>query len=467
MQDLYLCKQEPKQLCPVKGNALISSDSVNYQRASQFKAVHNIAFHGLFGVDKNRKATPEEKLNAAIQCLDDKSIVIFAQDFENAKALLTNQIQYIKFPLQNIYYVQNSFNNGSFAVYRDYKDNRKLKLFKLHPLEAVQIFEENPKTTDKRINYHYAYQADEPIELKNKQYISFGPYKKETVIKTDFENTSKRFIFENEVEKYNYLQNDADIIKYNKTRLASLKQNTGKKTLQLQKIMFSDIGAQDENIKALEQNVIFPVMYPDFYKGFRINKGILLYGPPRCGKTMLALALANELGVNFVKLGANDLTHSHMGKTEENWRNLFKQAIENQPTIIFIDEIDKIIGKAGGSNNQDVSREGVQRDILPIVEGSTVATKYGNVKTCGRKEKIRAQRQCDTRFRISVRRRGAAPRKEGQKARRGRAFLQKASQKERGRLYREPAHVHTQKFARMDHADHHRRHHRPGDHAHE
>ncbi len=49
--------------------------------------------------------------------------------------------------------------------------------------------------------------------------------------------------------------------------------------------------------------------------------------------------------------------------------------------IIFIDEIDKIIGKAGGSNNNDVSREGVQRDILPIVEGSTVATKYGNVKT--------------------------------------------------------------------------------------
>ncbi len=49
--------------------------------------------------------------------------------------------------------------------------------------------------------------------------------------------------------------------------------------------------------------------------------------------------------------------------------------------IIFIDEIDKIIGSAGGSNHQDVSREGVQRDILPIVEGSTVSTKYGNVKT--------------------------------------------------------------------------------------
>ena len=63
--------------------------------------------------------------------------------------------------------------------------------------------------------------------------------------------------------------------------------------------------------------------------------------------------------------------------------NVFAEAIRRteEEGIIFIDEIDKIIGKAGGSNNQDVSREGVQRDILPIVEGSTVATKYGNVKT--------------------------------------------------------------------------------------
>ena len=63
--------------------------------------------------------------------------------------------------------------------------------------------------------------------------------------------------------------------------------------------------------------------------------------------------------------------------------NVYAEAIRRteEEGIIFIDEIDKIIGKAGGSVNQDVSREGVQRDILPIVEGSTVATKYGNVKT--------------------------------------------------------------------------------------
>ncbi len=63
--------------------------------------------------------------------------------------------------------------------------------------------------------------------------------------------------------------------------------------------------------------------------------------------------------------------------------NVHAEAIRRteEEGIIFIDEIDKIIGKTGGSNSHDVSREGVQRDILPIVEGSTVATKYGNVKT--------------------------------------------------------------------------------------
>lgn len=355
-----LLKQQKNDAGAGKINVTEPAARINHQNYQGIKAANNIAFYGLFGFDKNHKSTPEEKLNAAIQCLDNKSIVIFAKDFENAKDLLSSQIQYIKMPLQNIYYVKNTFNNSAFAIYKDYKDNQQLKLFKLHPLEAIQIYESNPQNTDKFVKCNFAHQADDPVELKNNQYISFGPYKKEAIIKMDFGNISKRFIFENEVEKYNYLETDAEIINYNKTRLSALKQKTGKKTEKIKKIMFSDIGAQDENIKALEQNVIFPVTYPDFYKGFRVNKGILLYGPPRCGKTMLALALANEMGVNFVKLGANDLTQSQVGKTEENWRNLFKQAIENQPTIIFIDEIDSIARTRGGSS--DVARH--QDDIV-------------------------------------------------------------------------------------------------------
>ena len=113
---------------------------------------------------------------------------------------------------------------------------------------------------------------------------------------------------------------------------------------------FKDVGGQDKNIKILEENVIFPVKYPKFYENFRLNKGILLYGPPRCGKTLLALALANELDINFIKLSADDLTHANVGKTEENWRNVFDSARKNQPTIIFIDEFDGISKQRSGGD---------------------------------------------------------------------------------------------------------------------
>lgn len=107
--------------------------------------------------------------------------------------------------------------------------------------------------------------------------------------------------------------------------------------------------------------------------GPEINIGSMFDGliPPRKHKRKLTVARAREI-----------LTAEECDKVIDK-DNVYAEAIRRteEEGIIFIDEIDKIIGKAGGSNNQDVSREGVQRDILPIVEGSTVATKYGNVKT--------------------------------------------------------------------------------------
>ena len=107
--------------------------------------------------------------------------------------------------------------------------------------------------------------------------------------------------------------------------------------------------------------------------GPEINLGSMFDGllPQRKHKRKLSVARAREI-----------LTSEECDKVIDK-DNVYAEAIRRteEEGIIFIDEIDKIIGKTGGSNNQDVSREGVQRDILPIVEGSTVATKYGNVKT--------------------------------------------------------------------------------------
>ena len=107
--------------------------------------------------------------------------------------------------------------------------------------------------------------------------------------------------------------------------------------------------------------------------GPELNLGSMFDGimPPKRKKRKMSVAQARDI-----------LTAEECDRVIDK-DNVHAEAIRRteEEGIIFIDEIDKIIGKAGGSNHQDVSREGVQRDILPIVEGSTVATKYGNVKT--------------------------------------------------------------------------------------
>ena len=104
-----------------------------------------------------------------------------------------------------------------------------------------------------------------------------------------------------------------------------------------------------------------------------LNIGSMFDGilPPKRHKRKMSVSRAREV-----------LTSEECERVVDK-ESVYAEAIRRaeEEGIIFIDEIDKIIGKAGGSNHQDVSREGVQRDILPIVEGSTVATKYGNVKT--------------------------------------------------------------------------------------
>ena len=117
------------------------------------------------------------------------------------------------------------------------------------------------------------------------------------------------------------------------------------------------------------------------------KSNILLIGPTGSGKTYLAQTLAKALKVPFAIADATTLTEAgYVGEDVENILLRLIQAADfdvsrAEKGIIYIDEIDKIIGKSQATNSADVSREGVQRDILPIVEGSTVVTKYGPIKT--------------------------------------------------------------------------------------
>ena len=147
------------------------------------------------------------------------------------------------------------------------------------------------------------------------------------------------------------------------------------------KINFKDVAGQEEAKYELLEVVEFLKNPGKFAKmGARIPKGVLLVGHPGTGKTLMAKAVAGEANAPFFHMSGSDFVEMFVGVGASRVRDLFEQGRKNAPCILFIDELDKVAHRDSG-RGPDVSREGVQRDILPIVEGSTVTTKHGMVRT--------------------------------------------------------------------------------------
>ncbi|KAJ1386055.1 P-loop containing nucleoside triphosphate hydrolase [Sesbania bispinosa] len=107
-------------------------------------------------------------------------------------------------------------------------------------------------------------------------------------------------------------------------------------------VTFSDIGALDDTKESLQELVMLPLRRPDLFKGGLLKpcRGILLFGPPGTGKTMLAKAIANEAGASFINVSMSTITSKWFGEDEKNVRALFTLAAKVSPTIIFVDEVD-------------------------------------------------------------------------------------------------------------------------------
>ncbi|KAB1212364.1 hypothetical protein CJ030_MR5G025132 [Morella rubra] len=118
---------------------------------------------------------------------------------------------------------------------------------------------------------------------------------------------------------------------------------------------FRDLGGMEGVLEELKMEVIVPLYHPQLPRllGVRPMAGILLHGPPGCGKTKLAHAIANETGVPFYKISATEVVSGVSGASEENIRDLFSKAYRTAPSIVFIDEIDAIASK----------RENLQREM--------------------------------------------------------------------------------------------------------
>ncbi|PBK95802.1 AAA-domain-containing protein [Armillaria gallica] len=137
-------------------------------------------------------------------------------------------------------------------------------------------------------------------------------------------------------------------------------------------VRYADIGGQAFVIKKLQESVEWPLRHPEAFQrlGVKPPKGVLLYGPPGCSKTVLARACASESGVNFVAVKGPELLNKFVGESERAVREIFRKARAVSPSIIFFDEIDALAtSRTASENSAGSSHEGVLTSLLNEMDG--------------------------------------------------------------------------------------------------
>ncbi|PWZ11646.1 Spastin [Zea mays] len=124
-------------------------------------------------------------------------------------------------------------------------------------------------------------------------------------------------------------------------------------------VTFDDIGALADIKESLQELVMLPLRRPDLFKGGLLKpcRGILLFGPPGTGKTMLAKAIANDAGASFINVSMSTITSKWFGEDEKNVRALFSLAAKVAPTIIFVDEVDSMLGQRARYGEHEAMRK--------------------------------------------------------------------------------------------------------------
>ncbi|WP_292393983.1 CDC48 family AAA ATPase [Methanoculleus sp. UBA303] len=112
-------------------------------------------------------------------------------------------------------------------------------------------------------------------------------------------------------------------------------------------VHYEDIGGLDRELQLVREMIELPLRHPELFErlGVEPPKGVLLYGPPGTGKTLIAKAVANEVDAHFITLSGPEIMSKYYGESEERLREVFEEAQENAPSIVFIDEIDSIAPK--------------------------------------------------------------------------------------------------------------------------
>ena len=155
----------------------------------------------------------------------------------------------------------------------------------------------------------------------------------------------------------------------------------------IKRFSYEDIGGLKDELQRLRETIELPLRHPELFQklGIEPPKGVLLYGPPGTGKTLIAKAVASESGAHFISIAGPEVISKYYGESEQRLREVFEEARENAPSIIFIDELDSIAPR-----REEVTGEVERRVVAQLLTMMDGLEERGQVVVIGATNRVDA-----------------------------------------------------------------------------
>ena len=284
---------------------------------------------------------------------------------KNYKKLKQENLQFVLNYLKknNLKYQEgiNLYNEGNYEDSLDYLTHAKKSFGDLN-----KLIQEDKNSYPKEFRNDLASKINEKIKKIDESIKKCSKKLKEKASKNNTNQNNNSNNYNYSFNPMNNINNNANINNNNQNKQQNLhdkeedemdKKIESEIMVKNPNVKFSDIIGMNDMKQTLYEIIIVPQIRPDFFTGIRKpQRGILLFGPPGTGKTMIAKAIASECKSTFFNISASSLTSKWVGESEKTVKSLFKIAYKKVPSIIFIDEIDSILSKRSENENEATKR---------------------------------------------------------------------------------------------------------------
>ena len=285
------------------------------------------------------KAPLEEKMSAVLNSMQFGEVLIVSKNLKTSLEQLKENIRAIDFPIRKIFHIHNPHLEESLVLSK-LDDFWNVRFFNIND-EPVELYDLGiPLVIDPAENQVLGLGGTINSSIGAIQIIN----EPESVRAEDLEAYMPVFV--DEIYYTNQLQ--LSTILHNKQILV---EEHDKQEIPTRGPLFKDVGGQDDVIEKLEDQMLLPFMYPEVYAGIMPALGAILYGEPGTGKTFLADAFANEANAYKIRKSGTEFGDSFVGGSEKNIRKMFAEAVENQPSVIILDEFDALARSRGRAGN--------------------------------------------------------------------------------------------------------------------